>query len=118
MKVEKLTITTDASGDGSASTGQLNGYLQKIRYAKTDYADGVDFTVSDHTGETLFTGTNVNASASYHPTEDSVDETGATRVYAAAGEAVAAAIPVAGPLTVTVAQGGNAKTGDFYFWVG
>lgn len=111
IKQEILTITVNASGDGSASTSRnISGLLYSIRYIKTDYADGIDFTVASAKAaatETLFTGTNVNASATYAPRMDAHTVTGTAQ------SANNILIPFVGALTVTVAQGGNAKTGTF-----
>lgn len=118
MQVTTLSITTDSSGDGSATTPVLNGLLRRIAYVKTDFADGVDFTLTDGFGTTLLTGTNVNASAAYHPRQATHGADGSASLYAASGEPVESDYPVSGTLTVTVSSGGDTKSGTFHIWVG
>ncbi len=109
-----LPITVNASGAGSATvTPAARGLLYAIEYVKNNYADGIDFTLtaanSDIT-DTLYTGTNVNASAVLLPRIDMVGNTG-TALGLNSGM-----IPFFGRLTITVAQGGNATTGTFVIW--
>ena len=118
MVIKSVTVTTDASGDGSATTEPLNGLLKRIAYAKTDFADGVDFDFTDHIGTALLSDDDVNASTSWHPRQPTHDAAGAASLYAAGGEPVESDFPIAGPITVTVAAGGDTKTGTFHFWVG
>ena len=111
----RLEITTDASGDGSATTPQINGRLVGIIYTKDSYAAGVDFTVTTtDTLQTLWAELNVDASAARHPRAPTHDSAGAAALYAAAGEAVLDHFRViAEQITVTVAQGGNTLHGTF-----
>lgn len=114
MNYEVLTVTTDADGNGSAtSTNSRTGFLYGIQYVKTDYADGVDFTLasaSSLAAATLLTITNCNASVSYYPR---VDSSGVTGTALTANNTM---IPFSGHLKVTVAQGGATKTGKFIVW--
>lgn len=115
-----VSITTDASGDGTGfTTDVLNGYVTAIRYVKTDYADGVDFTITGNTsGIAVLTGTDVNASTTFAPRHATHDTAGAALLYAAGGTAVSAGIPVGDEtLKIVVAQGGNAKSGTFHIFV-
>jgi hypothetical protein len=42
--------------------------IESIQYVKTDYADGVDFTITaEATTETIWTESNVNAAVIKHP---------------------------------------------------
>jgi hypothetical protein len=41
-----VTVTVDAAGDGIGYSPALNGKVSQIRYVKTDYANGVDFTIT------------------------------------------------------------------------
>ncbi len=62
IRRETVTITVDGSGDGSGYTPVMSGRINQIRYVKTDYANGVDFTITlEATGETVWTEENVNA---------------------------------------------------------
>ncbi len=119
--VERHTVevTTDASGDATAYTGEVNGFLSQIRYVKTDFADTVDFTItSEDTGEMLWSESNVTASTTIAPRQATHGTDGSASLYAATGEPVEAPIAVRGRIKIVVAQGGNAKTGTFHFMVG
>jgi hypothetical protein len=115
-----VTIVTDGSGDGTGYTDALNGFVHAIRYAKTDYADGVDFTITAETsGIAVLTTSASNAAATFHPRAATVDTANAASLYAAAGTTVNALIPVADErLKIVVAQGGATKTGTFHVYVG
>lgn len=121
MKRIKLTVTTAADGSATAYSPRIGGGdLDSIHYVKTDFADGVDFTITDEaTGESLWTDTNINASEVVRPRAPTHDQSGAARLYAAGGVAVGSRITLANTrIKVVIAQGGNAKTGTFHFLVG
>ena len=108
-----LTVTTASNGAGSAQTGNARGVLHALRYIKNNFADGIDFTVTvvnSATTDTLLTGTDVNASASFAPRMDRCT------VAAVAASANDVPIPFVGALKVTVAQGGDAKSGTFVLY--
>jgi len=115
-----VALTTDASGDVTAYSEPANGRLHTIRYAKTDFADGVDFTVTlESTGEAVWAESNVNASATRAPRQATHGVDGTASLYAAAGEPVEGFIVAAGDrFKVVVAQGGNVKSGALHFIVG
>lgn len=120
LRRETVTITTDASGDGTGYTGTVTGTIRSIRYVKTDYATGVDMTITgETTGIAIVTLTNYDASGTVYPRAATHDTTGAASLYAAGGTAVNDHIPVVNErVKIVVAQGGNAKTGTFYVTVG
>lgn len=63
-----VTITTASNGAGVGYTPDVDGYVDRVIYTKTDYADGVDFTVStEDTSETIWAENNVNATKVVHP---------------------------------------------------
>lgn len=64
MTLYTVTATTDASGDCTAYTDEpIIGLVHSIQYVKTDYTNGVDFTITGETsGISMWTDTNVNAS--------------------------------------------------------
>ena len=37
-----VPVTTDASGNATAYSPYLSGFIESVHYVKTDYADGVD----------------------------------------------------------------------------
>lgn len=110
---QTVTITVDASGDGSA-TIPINGILDSIHYVKDDYVDGVDFTITETgTGETLWTEVNVNASKVVHPAVAVTDTAGVTVTYDGTNE-IYRPIALKGTVSIVVAQGGNATSGTFH----
>lgn len=119
MRRFKVTVTTAADGSATAYTPRFSGKLQSIHYVKTDYADGVDFTItSEATGQGLWTDTNVNASEVVSPRAPTHDQVGAALLYASGGTAQAAPIALASDrIKIVIAQGGNAKTGTFHFLI-
>lgn len=112
-----ISLTTDSGGAVTAYTlGPVNGSIVSIQYVKTDFADGVDFTVTgETTGLAIWTGTNVNASTTVAPRQATHDTSGVASLYAAAGEPVEDRIAVVDErIKVAVASGGDTKTGTLY----
>lgn len=119
MKRYKVTVTTAADGTATAYTPRLSGKLCAVHYVKTDFADGVDFTItSEATGQSLWTDTNINASEIVQPRAPTHDQSGAALLYAAGGAAVADRIALGNDrVKIVIAQGGNAKVGTFHILV-
>ena len=115
---QRYTVSVTTAGDGSATAYSpvVTGLLSQIRYVKTDFADGVDFTITaEATGETLWSELNVNASATKAPRQPSHGTDGAASLYAAAGAAVQVPIALANDrVKIVIASGGAAKTGTFH----
>lgn len=111
-----VPITTIADGSATAYTPVLNGRLAQISYVKTDFADGVDFTVtSEATGETLWAEENVNASALRAPRLLLYTTAGVASLYAATfGAYQGQFVLAADRVKIVVAQGGNVKTGTIH----
>lgn len=114
------TATTNSSGAATvylpATAGEsLSGEVVNVIYTKTDFANGVDFTITlEATGQTVWTESDVNASKTVAPRQASHSTAGVAAVYAAAGEAVAVPIVAAGDrLKIVIASGGDTKTGAF-----
>lgn len=111
-----VAVTTAADGSATAYSPVVTGKLSQIRYVKTDFTDGVDFTITaEATGETLWTESNVNASATRAPRQATHDTVGVASLYAAAGAAVNDKIALANDrVKIVIASGGNAKAGVFH----
>lgn len=114
-----VPVTVDASGDATAYSPVIRGKIVSIRYAKTDFADGVDFVISgEASGQTIWSEEAVNAAATRHPRAPTHSTTGAAALYAAAGEAVNDMIAIADErIKIVVADGGNAKSGTFHITI-
>lgn len=115
----KVDVTTAADGSATAYTPYLSGYIHEIHYIKTDFADGVDFTITaDVTGETIWTESNVNAAAVKAPRQATHSTAGVAALYAGAGTAVNDRIALGRDrVKIVIASGGNAKTGSFHVLV-
>lgn len=115
-----VTATTDGSGDATVYTPTVNGRILNVIYTKTDYADGVDFTITlEDTGIGLWTESNVNASATRSPHQLTHSQVGAELDYAAGGSKVETDIWAADErVKIVVANGGATKVGVFDVIVG
>lgn len=114
-----VPVTVDASGDATVYSPAIYGRLVSISYAKTDYANGVDFTITaETTTETLWAEANVNASATRYPRAATHSNVGVAALYAAAGQAVNGKVALGGDrVKIVVAQGGVSKTGTFHILI-
>ena len=115
----EVAVTTIADGSATAYTPNFTGKLSQIRYVKTDYAAGVDFTItSEATGETIWTQADVNASATVAPRQATHSTAGVAALYAGGESAVLGPICIAKDrIKIVIAQGGDTKTGTFHFVV-
>jgi hypothetical protein len=117
MAIRKFVVpvTTAADGSATAYSPYLSGYLHQIQYVKTDFADGVDFTITaDATTETLWAESNVNAAAIRAPRQATHSTAGVAALYAAGGTAIQDRIALSRDrVKIVIAQGGNVKTGSF-----
>lgn len=111
-----VTVTTAADGSATAYSPVLSGLLSQIRYVKTDFANGVDFTITaEATGETLWAESNVDASATRAPRQATHGTDGVASLFASGGTAVQAPIALANDrVKIVIAAGGDTKTGTFH----
>lgn len=116
MRVSKVIVTTDGSGDATAYTGKVSGFVHQIQYVKTDFTDGVDFTITtETTGQTIWTEANVNASAVKAVRQPTYTTAGVASLYASGGVAVNDRVAVGHErIKIVIASGGAAHTGTFY----
>lgn len=114
-----ITVTTAADGSATAYSPYLSGYINAIEYVKTDYADGVDFTITgEATGQTIWTESNVNAAKVCLPRAATHTTAGVAALYAAGGTAVLDRIALGRDrVKIVLAQGGATKTGVFHIVV-
>lgn len=108
-----VTLTTDALGAATGRTPAVSGRVISVRYVKTDFDNGVGFTVTaELTGETIWAEAAVNASATRAPRQAVHSTAGAAALYAAGGASVTDYIVLVNDqVKVVVASGGNVKTG-------
>lgn len=112
---QAVSVTTASDGSATAYSETVTGKLSTIRYVKTDFAAGVDFTItSEATGETLWTQLDVDASVTVAPRQATHSTAGVAALYATS-------FPVNDKIglsndrvSIVIANGGNAKTGTFH----
>jgi hypothetical protein len=114
-----VPVTTDGSGDATAYSPHINGRIVSIAYVKTDFANGVDFTITaEDTAETIWAESNVDAAAVRHPRAATASTAGVAALYAAGGTAVNDKIAIsADRVKIVVASGGATKTGAFHITI-
>lgn len=114
-----VPVTTDGSGNATVYSPYLSGYLHTIEYVKTDFTDGVDFTItSEATGETIWTQSDVNASAVKAPRQATHSTVGVAALYASGGVAVNDRIALGRDrVKIVIGSGGAAHTGTFILLV-
>ena len=113
-----LDVVTATGGGATAFTPVTTGRVAEIKYVKdgsNGYTNGVDLTVeSEATATQFWREDDVNASKTVYPVAGATTATGAALLFAAGGTAVPVPFFVAEDrLKVTVASGGNTKTGRF-----
>jgi len=113
----KAEFTTDGSGDATVYTDSVNGFLQAVFYDYDDAATGADFTITEEdTGRALLTITNAGvADLEWKP------QIGTHPVANTAGGTASTVLldhnAVVGRIKIVVAQGGDTKDGDLYFYL-
>ena len=113
---EVVAVVTAADGSATAYSGVVTGKLSQIRYVKTDFDNGVGFTITaEATGETLWAEAAVNASATRAPRQATHSTAGVAALYAASGQAVNDKIALANDrVKIVIASGGDTKSGTFH----
>ena len=119
--IRKFTVSATTNGSGAATvySPYLSGYIMSVQYVKTDFADGVDFTITaEATGENIWTDTNINAAEIVRPRAATHSTAGVAALYAGSGTAVNDRIALGRDrVKVVVASGGDTKTGAFVITV-
>lgn len=110
-----VTVTADASGDGTNYTPVVTGRIINVIYTKNNYADTVDFTITGETsGVTIWSESNVTATKTCAPRQATHSTAGVASLYAAGGTAVQDHVYIANErVKIVVAQAGNVTSGTF-----
>lgn len=111
-----LIGTTDSDGAAVIQAAHaVNGLLFGFIEDKGSFDDGVDLTLAVVNSEftaTIITLTNADTdNQAFFPRTDSCGNTGTALIQNQM------AYPVVGKLQLTVAQGGDTKTGGIYAWI-
>lgn len=119
MRRHVVSVTTASDGSATAYTPYISGKIHAIHYVKTDFTDGVDFTITaEATAETIWTEANVNAAKACFPRGATHSNAGVAALYASGGVAVNDKIALGRDrVKIAIASGGNAKTGAFHILV-
>jgi hypothetical protein len=114
-----VSITTESDGSATAYSPLLRGKIHQLEYVKTDFADGVDFTVTgEKTGVGIWSENNVNASAVRAPRQPTHSQAGVASLYASDGTAVQDRIGLSSDrVKIVIASGGDTKSGTFHILV-
>lgn len=109
VKKHVVSVTTAADGTATAYTDDpLNGPILKIMYAKTDFADTADISITtEATVQNLWVESNVTASKNVCPRDKLNDLIGGDVAFYDPVVAVNERVKIA------IAQGGATKTGIF-----
>ncbi len=121
MAVRRFVVPAVVAADGTGTfySPYLSGNIEAIQYVKTDYADGVDFTITaEATGETVWTQSDVNAAVIKHPRAATHSTLGAAALYAGGGTAVNGKVSLGRDrVKIAIASGGTSTTGAFHITV-
>lgn len=121
MTTRRFVHNVTAASDGSYTgySPYLSGRITAIHYVKTNFTDGVDFTITaEATGETIWTESNVNASKACMPRAATHSTAGVAALYASGGTAVNDLIRLGRDrVKIVLASAGNATTGVFHIVV-
>jgi hypothetical protein len=113
-----LDVVTATGGGATAFSPVTTGRVAEIKYVKDGsnaYTNGVDFTVeSEATATQFWREDDVNASKTVYPVAGATTFAGAALLFATGGTAVPVPFYVAQDrLKITIAAGGDTKTGRF-----
>lgn len=122
MAMYQINILTSSGGAYSETFFPRRGLFRQYRYvphASTPVDTGGDLDIAGaQSGFVYANHDNIGTTAFQKlPRYATHDETGAASLYAAGGEPVEGLMSVAEPVTVTIANGGNAKSGTLYIWI-
>lgn len=121
MTIRKYTVPvlTDGSQNATVYTPYLSGYIESVQYVKTDFTNGVDFTITaEATGENIWTDTNIDASETVRPRAATQTTAGVAALYASGGVAVLDRIALGRDrVKIVIGSGGAAKVGTFVITV-
>jgi len=126
MKVERFSVSVTTAADGSATaySPTITGAISSIAYVKAasdSYTDGVDFAITvESTGQGLWTQSDINASTTRAPRQPTHEQDGSERFFQGSGteHSVPDLICLANDrIKIVLAEGGNAKVGQFIITV-
>lgn len=119
VHTDTVTLTVDASGDGTLYSTNLTGRVLELRYVVGTLASTTDLVITNEgTGAAILTAS-PSTTATWCPRQATCDVTGTASLYAAAGEPVEDYCWLANQrVKIVVAQGGVSTTGTLHITVG
>jgi len=121
MHAEKHSVALTTAADGSATgyTPNVTGRILSVQYVKTDFADGVDFTITlEATGQAILTLTDQNTAGVFYPRAGVHDAAGAAATLDGTRLMREPVVAVNDRVKIVIAQGGDTKTGTVIVVVG
>jgi len=110
----EVDVTTGADGGATVYSQPVSGRLAHIAYTKTDFANGVDFTItSDRTQQTIWDEDDVNASKTISPVQPAHTSAGGAVTYDGTRPIYRDIVLAAERIKFVIASGGASKTGTF-----
>jgi hypothetical protein len=114
-----VSLTTASDGTATGYTPPVNGRILAVIYQKTDFANGVDFTITlEATGEPILTLTDQNASGTFYPRVPVQDAAGADATLDGTRKMREPVRAADDRVKIVIAQGGSVKTGTVLVVVG
>lgn len=119
-ELHQVAVVTDADGAATVFTSRpLSGRIFAVIYEKTDFADGVDFTITtERSGQNVWTEENVNAAKICYPRAAVHSTAGVAATLDGTRPMLEPVVAGEERIKIVVAQGGNAKSGTFKILVG
>lgn len=110
---ESTTITTATGGGATGYLGPFTGRVTWLKYTRDDMATGMDLDITgEDTAQEIWDEDNVSATKQVYPRAQAQDTAGGN--LDTAGDVTTSAIWLSNErIKVTVANGGNAKSGTF-----
>jgi hypothetical protein len=115
----EVPILTNGSGAFTVDTAVIQGVILHYAIVNVDLSAAPELDiVGKRTGIVVSNHDNIVLGTVYSPRMATHGVDGVAAVYIAAGQAVLDKIHVNEQLTVTLANGGSAKTGSLFIWSG
>lgn len=112
IRCERIAITTDATGAGTATSGPFSGEVVSIRLPSADLAGGgsaIWTLTRQNDGGTILRVTSADGPWQYQPRDAAHTVTGGTTAYSAGnGPVMTHGVPVDSHVVCTVSQAGSA----------
>ena len=113
MPVSTVTVTTDSAGAATKLVA-IHGTILCIQYDKTDYDNGVDFTITTETTlQTVWDEDDVNADKTVCPRQATHSTAGVAATYDGTRAVLDYVYADFENLKIVIGSGGNAKSGVF-----